>query len=73
MPDLNGGSHDCVCSPHTRGPWSSEDGKLLELRRFAAFVPLTRFPPPSLSLPAWSFQRFPWMSAPIQVSLVGFW
>lgn len=22
---------------------------------------------------AWSFQKFPWMSAPIQVSLVGFW
>lgn len=33
-----------------------------------AFVPLTRF-----FLSAWSFQKFPWMSAPIQVSLVGFW
>lgn len=31
-----------------------------------AFVPLIRFS-------AWSFQKFPWMSAPIQVSLVGFW
>lgn len=31
------------------------------------------FVPPHWFFSAWSFQKFPWMSAPIQVGLVGFW
>uniref|UniRef100_A0A8C5CPA9 Sidoreflexin n=1 Tax=Gadus morhua TaxID=8049 RepID=A0A8C5CPA9_GADMO len=44
--------------------------------RILMVTPLLRRPPmplcSSLRVSAWSFQKFPWMSAPIQVGLVGF-